>query len=164
MLTGAIWTLEITNYWLMKSEPDLFGIDDLQRVGVEPWDGVRNYQVRNMIRDQMRVGDLAFLYHSNCTTPGIVEIMRIHSAGYPDQTAFDPGNRHYDPKSNPASSRWYLVDVAFVTKFAEVVPLNWLKQQPQMADSPLVRHGNRLSIMPLSEQQWAFTNRHVQQA
>jgi predicted RNA-binding protein with PUA-like domain len=117
-----------------------------------------------MIRDQMRVGDLAFIYHSNCTTPGIVGIMRIHSAGYPDQTAFDPGNRHSDPKSNPASPRWYLVDVAVVTKFTEVIPLNWLKQQPQMADSPLVQHGNRLSIMPLSEQQWAFINRHVQQA
>ena len=151
-------------YWLMKSEPDLFGIDDLQRVGVEPWDGIRNYQVRNMIRDQMRVGDLAFFYHSNCITPGIVGIMRIHSASYPDQTAFDPGHRHYDPKSNPAKPRWYQVDVAFVTKFAEVIPLSWLKQQPQMADSPLVRHGNRLSIMPLSEQQWAFISRHAQPA
>lgn len=149
-------------YWLMKSEPDLFAIDDLQRVGVEPWDGVRNYQVRNMIRDQMRVGDLAFFYHSNCTIPGIVGLMRIHSAGYPDQTAFDPTHRYYDPKSNPASPRWYQVDVAFVTKFVEVIPLSWLKQQPQMADSPLVRHGTRLSIMPLSEQQWAFVSHHAQ--
>jgi predicted RNA-binding protein with PUA-like domain len=148
-------------YWLMKSEPELFGIDDLQRVGVEPWNGVRNYQVRNMIRDQMRVGDLAFFYHSNCITPGIVGIMRIHSGGYPDRTAFEPDHRYYDPKSNPASPRWYQVDVAFVTKFVEVIPLSWLKQQPQMADSPLLRRGNRLSIILLSEQQWAFISRHA---
>lgn len=151
-------------YWLMKSEPDLFGIDDLQRVGVEPWNGVRNYQVRNMIRDQMRVGDLAFFYHSNCTIPGIAGIMRIHRASYPDQTAFDPKHRHYDPKSNPASPHWYQVDVAFVTKFVEMIPLSWLKQQPQMADSPLVQRGNRLSIMPISEQQWVFISRHAQKA
>lgn len=151
-------------YWLMKSEPEVFGIDDLQRVGVEPWGGVRNYQVRNMIRDQMRAGDLAFFYHSSCTIPGIAGIMRIHSSGYPDPTAFDPNQRYFDPKSNPASPRWYQVDVAFVAKFAEVIPLRWLKQQPQMADSALVRPGNRLSIIPLSEQQWACISHHGQLA
>ncbi len=151
------------NYWLMKSEPDLFGIDDLQRVAVEPWDGVRNFQARNMLRDQMQVGDLAFFYHSNCTTPGIVGIMRIHRAGYPDQTAFDQEHRYYDPKSNRTNPRWYRVDVAFVAKFAEVIPLSWLKQQPQLADCSLVQRGNRLSIIPLSEQHWTLINRQAQQ-
>ena len=149
-------------YWLMKSEPDLFGIDDLQRLKVEPWDGVRNYQVRNMMRDRMQVGDLAFFYHSNCPTPGIVGVMRICRAGYPDQSAFDPHHRYYDPKSDPANPRWYRVDVEFVAKFPEVIPLAWLKQQPQLAECPLVQRGNRLSIMPLTEEQWAFISDHAQ--
>jgi predicted RNA-binding protein with PUA-like domain len=90
--------------------------------------------------------------------------MRIHRAGYPDQTAFDSEHRYYDPKSNPTSPRWYRVDVAFVAKFAQTIPLSWLKQQPQLADCSLVKRGNRLSIMPLSEQQWTFISRHAQQA
>ncbi|NLZ16612.1 MAG: EVE domain-containing protein [Desulfobulbaceae bacterium] len=149
-------------YWLMKSEPDVFGIDDLKRVGIEPWDGVRNYQARNMLRDQMQVDDLAFFYHSNCKIPGIAGIMAIHRAGYPDPTAFDSKHPYYDPKSKPENPRWYLVDVAFVARFSEVIPLSWLKDQPELADLPLVRRGNRLSIMPLSDAHWHFINRHAQ--
>ena len=143
-------------YWLMKSEPDVFGIDDLERVGVEPWEGVRNYQARNMMRDDMKKGDLAFFYHSNTKVPGIVGVLRIHREGYPDAAAFDPEHTYYDPKSDPDKPRWYRVDVAFENQFDEVIPLSWLKEQPELADCPLVRKGNRLSIMPITDQQWHF--------
>ena len=143
-------------YWLMKSEPDVFGIDDLERVGVEPWEGVRNYQARNMMRDDMKKGDLAFFYHSNTKVPGIVGVLRIHREGYPDAAAFDPEHTYYDPKSDPEKPRWYRVDVAFKDRFDEVIPLSWLKEQPELADCPLVRKGNRLSIMPITDQQWHF--------
>jgi predicted RNA-binding protein with PUA-like domain len=149
-------------YWLMKSEPDVFGIDDLERVGVEPWEGVRNYQARNMMRDEMRVGDRVLFYHSNTEVPGIVGVMTVHREGYPDEAAFDPEHRYYDPKSNPDHPRWYRVDVAFEEKFAEVIPLAWLKEQPEMADSPLVRKGNRLSILPVTDPQWDFILAHAE--
>jgi predicted RNA-binding protein with PUA-like domain len=143
-------------YWLMKSEPDVFGIDDLERVGVEPWEGVRNYQARNMMRDDMKEGDLAFFYHSNTKVPGIVGVLRIQRDGYPDDAAFDPEHKYYDPKSDPDRPRWYRVDVAFEERFDTVIPLSWLKEQPELADCPLVRKGNRLSIMPITDQQWHF--------
>ncbi|OOG24800.1 EVE domain-containing protein [Thioalkalivibrio denitrificans] len=143
-------------YWLMKSEPDVFGIDDLKRVKVEPWDGVRNYQARNMMRDEMKKGDQAFFYHSNCEVPGIVGIMTIARAGYPDDTAFDPEAKYYDPKSDPDNPRWYRVDVRFKRKFRKVIPLSELKTCPELADMPLVRKGNRLSIMPVTPEQWQF--------
>ena len=143
-------------YWLMKSEPDVFGIDDLERVGVEPWEGVRNYQARNMMRDAMKKGDLAFFYHSNTQVPGIVGVLRIEREGYPDDAAFDPEHKYYDPKSDPDNPRWYRVDVAFEDRFDEVIPLSWLKEQPELADCPLVRKGNRLSILPITDQQWHF--------
>jgi len=143
-------------YWLMKSEPDVFGIDDLERVGVEPWEGVRNYQARNMMRDDMKEGDLAFFYHSNTKVPGIVGVLRIQRDGYPDDAAFDPEHKYYDPKSDPDRPRWYRVDVAFEERFDTVIPLSWLKEKPELADCPLVRKGNRLSIMPITDQQWHF--------
>ena len=143
-------------YWLMKSEPDVFGIDDLKRVKVEPWDGVRNYQARNMMRDEMTKGDQAFFYHSNCEVPGIVGIMTIARAGYPDDTAFDPEAKYYDPKSDPDNPRWYRVDVRFKRKFRKAIPLSELKTYPELADMPLVRKGNRLSIMPVTPEQWRF--------
>ena len=143
-------------YWLMKSEPDVFGIDDLARVQIEPWEGVRNYQARNMMRDAMQVGDLAFFYHSNTEVPGIVGSMRIHRAGYPDTAAFDPNHRYFDPKSNPDNPRWYRVDVEFAQKFPRVIPLSWLREQPELVDCPLVKRGNRLSIMPITPEQWEF--------
>ncbi len=142
------------NYWLMKSEPTEFGIDDLERVGVEPWDGVRNYQARNMLRDQMRVGDRALLYHSNCDTPGVVGIMRIASRARPDPTAFDPADRHHDPKSDATAPRWYLVDVSFVRRLRRTVTLAELRAQPQLAGMQLLRRGNRLSVMPVDPAHW----------
>jgi predicted RNA-binding protein with PUA-like domain len=149
-------------YWLMKSEPDVFGIDDLKRVGVEPWEGVRNYQARNMMRDGMKKGDLAFFYHSNTKAPGIVGVLRIHREGYPDDAAFDPEHKYYDPKSDPDKPRWYRIDVAFEDRFDAVIPLSWLKEQPELADCPLVRKGNRLSIMPITDQQWHFIWKQAQ--
>ncbi len=144
------------NYWLMKSEPNEFSIDDLAAKDREPWDGVRNYQARNLLRDQMQPGDLGFFYHSNCAVPGIVGILRIVQAGYPDPTAFMPGHAHYDPKSDPDKPRWFMVDVAFVEKFPQVIPLAELKQAAALSDLPLVKKGNRLSVMPVTAQQWAL--------
>ena len=141
-------------YWLMKSEPDAFSIDDLERVGTEPWDGIRNYQVRNMIRDQMKPGDRAFFYHSNTKVPGIVGIMDIVSEARPDPTAFDPDEKYYDPKSDPDKPRWLLVDVKYVRHTKRVIPLPELKADPALEEMPLVRRGNRLSIMPVTEDQW----------
>ncbi|MFP4080936.1 MAG: EVE domain-containing protein [Ectothiorhodospira sp.] len=142
------------NYWLMKSEPQVFGIDDLERVGTEPWEGVRNYQARNMLRDGMRVGDRAFLYHSNCKEPGIAGILRIVREGYPDDTAWTPGHRYHDPRSTPENPRWFRVDVAFERRLERFVPLRELKQVPELSEMPLVRRGNRLSIMPVTPGEW----------
>ena len=145
-------------YWLMKSEPDVYGINDLKNAAgkTDTWDGVRNYQVRNMMRDDMKKGDLAFFYHSNCKTPGIAGIMKINRAGYPDYTAFDPKEKYFDSKSDPDNPRWYMVDVRFVRKLKRVITLTELKEQPELADLPLVRRGNRLSVMPVSKQQWDY--------
>jgi predicted RNA-binding protein with PUA-like domain len=144
------------NYWLMKSEPEEFGIDDLARKGTEPWDGVRNYQARNMMRDQMQLDDLIFFYHSNCAEPGIVGIMKVVKTGYPDDKAFDPDDKHYDPKSDPDNPRWYRVDVGFVRKLKRTITLTELKQCPELETLPLVRRGNRLSVMPVPEAAWQF--------
>jgi predicted RNA-binding protein with PUA-like domain len=147
-------------YWLMKSEPDAFSIDDLASRGAagEPWDGVRNYQARNMMRDTMRVGDQVFFYHSNCEVPGIVGIAEVASEPYPDATAFDPEAKYYDPKSDPENPRWFLVDVRYVRHLHRNIPLTELKAHGDgaLADFPLVRRGNRLSVMPVTDEQWAF--------
>lgn len=145
-------------YWLMKSEPDTFGIDDLaqRKNQTEPWDGVRNYQARNMMRDQMKVGDKIFFYHSNCKEPGIVGIAKVVKAGYPDFTAFDPKQKYFDPKSDAQNPRWYMVDVQFVRKLKRTITLTELKQQAGLEDMPLVRKGNRLSIMPVNKEQWSL--------
>ena len=145
-------------YWLMKSEPSEFGIDDLRARPrkTEPWDGVRNYQARNMMRDQMTHGDEVFFYHSNCDTPGIVGIMTVATEAYPDPTAFDPEDKHYDPKSDPENPRWFLVDVKFARKLKRVITLSELKTHPELAELALVKRGNRLSIMPVSDEEWAF--------
>ena len=146
------------NYWLMKSEPDVFGIQDLyQRPNqTEPWDGVRNYQARNMMRDAMKLGDQVFFYHSNCDEPGIVGIMEIAKEGYPDHTAFDPDDHHFDPKSDPANPRWIMVDVKFVRQFSRTIGLKELKARPELISMAVVRPGNRLSVMPVSAEEWAF--------
>lgn len=144
------------NYWLMKSEPDTFSIDDLAKKAnkTEPWNGVRNYQARNMLRDQMQQGDLAFFYHSSCEIPGIVGIMEIVRAGYPDNTAFDPESKYYDPQSSPDNPRWFMVDVKLKQKFKHIISLQQLRNNPKLKDMVLLRRGNRLSITPVTEQQW----------
>ena len=144
------------NYWLMKSEPDVFGIDHLKAMPkkTDHWDGVRNYQARNMMRDEMKKGDLVFFYHSNCDQPGIVGIMEVVKEGYPDHTAFDPEVKYYDPKSDPDNPRWYMVDVRYKRKLKRNITLAELKQVKALADCPLVRKGNRLSIMPITKKQW----------
>ncbi|MDX1592829.1 MAG: EVE domain-containing protein [Gammaproteobacteria bacterium] len=145
------------NYWLMKSEPSVFGIDDLaaRPRKTEPWDGVRNYQARNMMRDDMRRGDQAFFYHSNCDPPGIVGIMEIVREGYPDPTQFDPESKYHDPKSDPDDPRWYLVDVLLKRRFRRMVTLAELRGQADaLGDLALLRKGNRLSVMPVPAAAW----------
>jgi predicted RNA-binding protein with PUA-like domain len=146
------------NYWLMKSEPDVFGIEHLKKcpAKTEPWDGVRNYQARNMMRDDMKKGDLVFFYHSNCKQPGIVGIMKVVREGYPDHTAFDAKEKYFDPKSDPDNPRWYMVDVRYVRMLKRVITLSELKTHKQLSDFPLVRRGNRLSVMPVSKKDWDF--------
>ncbi len=142
----------------MKSEPDTFSIDDLYNrpERTEPWDGVRNYQARNMMRDSMKLGDWVFFYHSNCSEPGIVGIMEVVKEGYPDTTAFDPDDKHFDPKSDPDQPRWYRVDVRYIRHLPRTISLKELKDKVELADLALVKRGNRLSIMPISQWQWDF--------
>jgi predicted RNA-binding protein with PUA-like domain len=144
------------NYWLMKSEPNVYGIDDLKQMPkrTDHWDGVRNYQARNMMRDQMKKGDLVFFYHSNCPEPGIVGIAEIAREAYPDFTAWDPESKYYDPKSTPDNPRWYMVNVRFKRKFKRTITLAELKNQPGLAAMPLVQRGSRLSVMPVTSEQW----------
>ena len=146
------------NYWLMKSEPDAFSIDMLKNrhEQTEHWDGVRNYQARNMLRDQMKIGDLAYFYHSNCKVPGIVGIVEIVKEGYPDFTAFDPDDPHYDPASNPDQPRWYMVDVRYMHSFSRVIRLDELKNHTPLHSMTLLKRGNRLSIMAIATKEWQY--------
>ena len=141
-------------HWLMKSEPNEYSIDDLKADKVEPWDGIRNYQVRNMFRDDMRVGDNAFFYHSSCKVPAVVGTMKIASKPYPDPTQFDPASNHYDAKSDPDNPRWLLVDVKFVRKLNRPITLSELKAHPALSEFKLVKRGNRLSVFSVSEDHW----------
>ena len=141
-------------YWLMKSEPNDYSIDDLERDGSEPWDGIRNYQARNMIRDDMKMGDQVLFYHSSCKVPAVVGFATIASAAYPDPTQFDPRSNHYDEKSNEEDPRWLLVDVAFERKTNRPITLKELKQHPGLADFRLNKRGNRLSIFPVDKSHW----------
>ena len=141
-------------YWLMKSEPDDYSIDDLKRDKREPWDGIRNYQARNMMRDDMVVGDKAFFYHSNCKEPGVVGVMTIASEAYPDPFQFDPDSKYYDPKSDPDNPRWLLVDVKYERTLSRNITLREIKENPALDGMVLTRKGNRLSIMPVSDEHW----------
>lgn len=142
----------------MKSEPDTFSLDHLaampQRTTM--WDGVRNYQARNMLRDDMQRGDLAFFYHSNCAEPGIVGIVEVVRAGYPDPSAFDPESPYFDPKSDPGQPRWYVVDVRLKQRLKRTITLGELKAAPELASMALVRRGNRLSVLPVTATEWEF--------
>ena len=147
-------------YWLLKTEPDTFGVDHLARAPrkTTTWDGVRNYQARNMLRDQMRRGDQAFLYHSSCETPGIAGIVEVVKPGYPDATAFDAKHHHHDPDSDPKNPRWYVVDVKLIRKLPRVITLEELREhaQQQLKGMVLLRTGNRLSVMPVTAEHWKF--------
>ena len=150
----------MTNHWLMKSEPEDFSIDDLRTAPGRKthWDGVRNYQARNFMRDQMKRGDLVFFYHSNCAEPGITGIAKVTREAYPDHTAFEPKDKHYDPKSDPDKPRWYMVDIGYQRKFKRVIPLKELREYSvrQLKNLVLLRRGNRLSITPVSAKEWDF--------
>ncbi len=144
------------NYWLMKSEPDEYSIDDLRTAPnqTEMWHGIRNYQARNFIRDDLRIGDLIFYYHSSCKVPGVVGIAEVTSEAYPDPTQFNPESAFYDPKSTQETPRWMSIDIRFVEKLKQVIPLTLIKSQPHLADMYLVSKGSRLSVQPVSDEQW----------
>lgn len=147
-------------YWLFKSEPETFSIDDLAAATGKTtcWDGVRNYQVRNYMRDTMRVGDQAFFYHSSCAVPGIAGVVTISKAAYPDHTQFDAKHAHYDPDSKPDAPRWLMVDVKLHRKFKRIVTLDELRQYggKQLKELLILKRGNRLSVTPVSKQEWQF--------
>ena len=146
-------------YWLFKSEPSTWSWDDQVAKGDagEEWDGVRNYQARNFMRDAMQVGDRVFYYHSNCKPPGIVGICEVASAPYPDHTAFDPDSKYFDAKSDPGNPRWVMVDIRFLRRTKRLISLEEIKQHADRLDGfALIRRGNRLSIMPVSKEHWDY--------
>ncbi len=144
-------------YWLMKSEPDVFGIEHLAKAPGQAtsWDGVRNYQVRNMLRDDIRKGDQAFFYHSGCAIPGIAGIINIVSAGHPDESAFDKQSEYYDAKSTRDKPTWYSVDVSFQKRFDKLITLAELRAEKSLKSMKLLQRGNRLSITPVSATEWS---------
>ncbi len=143
-------------YWLMKSEPETFGLDDLAKLPKRTtmWDGVRNYQARNTMRDDMRCGDRVFFYHSNCMEPGIVAICRIVREAYPDPSAANLDSPYFDPKSSPTQPRWVAVDVRLERRLRRTITLAEMKAAPALAGMALVRRGNRLSVMPVTPAEW----------
>ena len=138
----------------MKSEPDVYSIDNLAKDGREMWDSIRNYQARNMMRDDMKIGDEIFFYHSNCKEPGIVGIMKVASEPYPDPIQFDKKSRYFDEKSSKDNPRWILVDVEYVRKLSRNITLTEIKGVKSLEDMILTRRGNRLSIMPVEKKHW----------
>jgi predicted RNA-binding protein with PUA-like domain len=144
------------NYWLMKSEPDVFSFEDLKSRPnqTEPWDGVRNYQARNFMRDEMRVGDQILFYHSNTNPPGVAGIARVASKPYPDPTAFDKKSKYFDLKSDPENPRWMLVDVAYKSDLKRLVSLEEMKSMPELEEMRVMQRGNRLSITPVTKEEF----------
>lgn len=140
-------------YWLFKTEPDAFSIDDLANMPnqTEHWDGIRNYQARNFLRDQIKQGDQVFIYHSSCKDVGIVGLAEVVKEGYPDHTQFDPEAKYYDPKSPQDNPRWYMVDIKFKQKFDSLLSLKTIKDMPNISEIGLVKKGGRLSVMPVLE-------------
>lgn len=143
-------------YWLMKSEPDTFSLQDLESRPEqrEPWDGVRNYQARNFMRDEMRLGDLVLFYHSNTKPPGVVGLAEVVSDPYPDPTAFDKNSKYYDPKSKKENPTWILVDVGFKAHFKTGVTLEMMKAMPELQSMRVLQKGNRLSITPVTQEEY----------
>ena len=142
-------------HWLFKTEPEAFSIVDLALVGVEPWDGIRSYQARNLMRDEMAVGDPVLVYHSNAKPPGVVGLAEVASPARPDESAFDPSAKYFDPASDPDDPRWLLVDVRYVETFPRLVPLDELRTYPELADMVLLKR-SRLSIQPVSPEEFEF--------
>ena len=140
----------------MKSEPGCYSIDDLKQDKTTHWDGVRNYQARNMMRDDMKKKDLVLFYHSNAKPTGIAGIAEVIKEGYPDHTAMDPNSEHPDPKSTPDNPRWYMVDIRFKKKFNSIISLQELKSYPPLKNMQLLKKGNRLSVMPVERAHWEF--------
>ena len=143
-------------YWLLKSEPTAFSFDDLAQAHdrTTHWDGVRNYQARNLLRDEVKKGDRVFFYHSNCTPPGIVGIAEVVRDGYPDFTAWDPDDRHYDPKSDPDNPTWYMVDIRYVRPLKRPLSLDELRATHGLEAMVLLRKGSRLSVQPVTAEEW----------
>lgn len=138
----------------MKSEPNDYSIDDLEKDKIMHWDGVRNYQARNMMRDEIKNGDGILFYHSNCKPPGIVGMAKVVCESYPDHTAFDPEDPHYDPKSNLENPRWFMVDIEFVKKFKKMISIDELRTLSDLKNMVILRKGNRLSVTPVTKQEW----------
>ena len=149
-----------TKYWLMKSEPECYSIDNLaaEPDQVTSWGGVRNFQARNFLRDQIAVGDMVIFYHS-VTAPSAVGVARVVRAGYPDATAWEPEDEHFDPRSSPEKPLWFAVDVRFVKKFARPVPLKAMRMVPALLGMELLRKGSRLSVMPVSKEEFDIIGR-----
>ncbi|HCU25677.1 MAG TPA: EVE domain-containing protein [Deltaproteobacteria bacterium] len=145
--------------WLVKSEPEAYSIDDLKREGKTYWSGVRNYQARNFMRDQMQVGDPILFYHSNAAPPGVAGMARVCKKAHPDFTAWDPQDEHYDPKAGPGSSLWMMVDIEFVEKFPRFVSLQELRDHPQLKTLLLLKPGQRLSIQPVEKKHFEIIQR-----
>ena len=143
-------------FWLMKSEPETYSIDDLKEFQTDHWDGIRNYQVRNFFRDQMKIGDKAFFYHSNCKEPGIVGLMEIASEAYPDHTAFDSKEKYFDAKSDPENPRWLMLDVNYIRHTKRNISLSELRDHSSIKEMRLLQKGNRLSVIPMTKEEWEY--------
>ena len=144
------------NYWLFKSEPEAYSIDDLKKDKKIFWDGVRNYQARNFLRDEIKAGDQVLFYHSNVEPTGVFGICEVTKGGYPDHTSFDPVSNHFDPKSNPQNPVWFMVDIKFVKKFSKPVTLEEIKANPELKNMRLIQRGNRLSILPVTKDEFTI--------
>lgn len=146
--------MEMPNYWIFKSEPDVYSIEDLKRDKITYWDGVRNYEARNFLRDKIKKEDIVLFYHSNCDKPGVYGICEVVKEGYPDFTQFDPDNKYYDPKSNPAKPTWFMVDIKFLKKFDKPVLLDDMKSNTILKGMRLLQKGNRLSVLPITKMEY----------
>ncbi len=149
------------NYWLIKSEPSAFSIDDMQKAGVEPWDGIRNYQARNFMRDNMQIGDKVIFYHSVTKPPHIAGLVEVASEPYPDPTQFDPKAKYYDPKSSPENPRWILVDMKFISKAKKILTLPEIKSDPNLSGMILTQKGSRLSITPVEKKHFDYITKLI---
>jgi predicted RNA-binding protein with PUA-like domain len=144
------------NYWLMKSEPSCFSLDDLQQApnSISPWDGVRNYQARNLLRDAIKIGDGVLFYHSNCPVPAVVGLAKVVRAGYPDHTALDPQEQHFDPRATDDQPIWCMVDIQYVCSLPHPLSRDDLRQHPLLSGMGVLRKGNRLSVQPVTTEEW----------